>query len=884
MYISAQVTPNMKEVLVWERTEKGRVTKRYPAPYYFYVQDKDGEYSDIHNNRLRRLDFADYQKFKEQRDRYQNFGEKIYESDIAVDQKILSQHYYGKELQTDSHISFFDIEVDYDREQGFSSPQNPYAPINAISLFHFWNQKSYMLLLSPHLSKWNPGPRWTKEMLSPETRELAEIMFFDSEEDLLIKFFEMIQDTDIISGWNSEGFDVPYVYERCLRLWGDAGKKLWCFDEAKEPRYKEVEGKFGQIDQVLEIFGREHIDYLKAFQKFEMSMRPSYTLEAISDEILPDLKKLDYDGTLYSLYREDFEHFVRYGIRDSECLDGFEKSLGYVRLAVQMTHGSTTHLKNVMGTLKVVENAIINFCHYEMDKKVPDSNKNVDMNMGKFTGAAVLKPRVGMHERVAALDVNSLYPSAIRTVNISPEKIMGQFFENHRAYEAIHAKSSEELYFRTEDGEVEIKTGEEWYDYFREQNYTISGYGTVFNQDSQGFLPTILAKWFSQRKQYQAEAKSWKAKMKDLTKGSVEYREAQGKFEYFYRLQYVYKILLNSTYGALGNKYFKFFDIRMAESTTRSGRAILMHMIAYVAKLMDGVYSPPTRTVDEETGSESFLPSSDCIIYGDTDSCYYLTYAESLAEAKEVCALVEKKTNASFAPFVKEAFNSDNNVIKAGLDLISSRSIFIKPKMYIMHLDHFEDNDVDKIKVMGLQIKKTTIPKPIGNKLTSFIEALLKGGNWRSIQEQIVEYKEQILASEDIMDMGLPKGIRGIEDYTQRWKNKEPDLRIPGHVSAAILYNMCLETYGDKESQKIVSGSKIKTFYLTEKFGNFKSIALPTDAKKLPDWFIEHFEGIIDRDAQGLRLIDSPLKHILGAIGEKIPTRKTLLFDSLVEY
>lgn len=883
MYISAQVTPNMKEVLVWERTEKGRVTKRYPAPYYFYVQDKDGEYSDIHNNSLRRLDFSDYQKFKEQRDRYQNFGEKVYESDIAVDQKILSQYYYGKELKTDSHISFFDIEVDYDREQGFSSPQNPYAPINAISLFHFWNQKSYMLLLSPHLSKWNPGPRWTKEMLTPETRELAEIMFFDSEEELLIKFFEMIQDTDIISGWNSEGFDVPYVYERCLRLWGDKGKKLWCFDEAKEPRYKEVEGKFGQIDQVLEIFGREHIDYLKAFQKFEMAMRPSYTLESISDEFLPELKKLDYDGTLYSLYREDFEHFVRYGIRDSECLDGFEKKLGYVRLAVQMTHGSTTHLKNVMGTLKVVENAIINFCHYRMDKKVPDSNKQVDMNMGKFTGAVVLKPRVGMHDRVAALDVNSLYPSAIRTVNISPEKIMGQFFENHRAYEEIYAKSAAELYFRTEDGDVEIKTGAEWYDYFREHNMTISGYGTVFNQDSQGFLPTILAEWYSLRKQYQGTAKEWKAKTKDMKKGSQEYIEANAKFEYYYRLQYVYKILLNSAYGALGNKYFKFFDIRLAESTTRSGRAILLHMIAYVAKLMDGTYSPPAEGVDDD-GKPIYSPSSDCIIYGDTDSCYYLTYAESLEEAKQVCAVVEKKTNASFPAFVKEAFNSDNNVIKAGLDLISSRSIFIKPKMYIMHLEHFEDNDVDKMKVMGLQIKKTNIPKPIGIKLTSFIESLLKGGDWRTIQEQIVEYKEEILASEDIMDMGLPKGIRGIEDYTQRWKNKEPDLRLPGHVSASILYNMCLETYGDKESQTIVSGSKIKTFYLTEKFGKFKSIALPTDAKKLPDWFVEHFEHLIDRDAQGLRLIDSPLKHILGAIGERIPTRKTLLFDSLVEY
>lgn len=882
MYISAQVTPNMKEVLVWERTKAGRVTKRYPAPYYFYVQDEDGEYSDIHDNKLRRLDFADYNSFKEKRDRYLNFGEKVYESDIAVDQKILSEHYYGKENTVDSHISFFDIEVDYDKEQGFSSPQNPYAPINAISLFHFWSQKSYMLLVSPHLSQWNPGPEWTVDMLSPETRAMADIQFFESEEELLLKFFELIQDTDIIVGWNSEGFDVPYVYERCLRLWGDRAKKLWCFDEAKEPRYKEVEGKFGQIDQVLEIFGREHVDYLKAFQKFEMSMRPSYTLDAISEEILPELKKLDYEGTLYSLYRNDFEHFVRYGIRDSECLDGFEKKLGYIRLAVQMTHGSTTHLKNVMGTLKVVENAIINFCHYEMNKIVPDSKKEVDMSMGKFTGAVVLKPRVGMHERVAALDVNSLYPSAIRTVNISPEKIVGQFFENHRAYEEIFAKSSAELYFRTEDGEVEIKTAAEWYDYFREQNFTLSGYGTVFNQDSQGFLPTILAMWYKLRKEYQATAKEWKAKAKELPKGSKEYNEANTKFEYYYRLQYVYKILLNSAYGALGNKYFKFFDIRLAESTTRSGREVLMHMIAFIAQLMDGVYSPPEKQIVD--GDTWFIPSSECIVYGDTDSCYFKTYAESVEDAKKICALVEKKTNASFSGFCKEAFNSDNNVIKAGLDLISSRSIFIKPKMYIMHLDYFEDNDVDKMKVMGLQIKKTNIPKPIAIKLTKFIERLLKGDDWRTIQEEIVEYKEEILESKDIMDMGLPKGIKGIEDYTDRWKRKEPDLRLPGHVSASIFYNTCLEHYGDKESQKIVSGSKIKTFYLTEKFGQFKSIAIPTDTKKLPPWFSEHFEHLIDRDAQGLRLIDSPLKHILGAIGERIPTRKSLLFDSLVEY
>lgn len=883
MYISAEVTPNMKEVLVWERTKKGRVTKRYPAPYYFYVQDDTGQYSDIHGNKLRRLDFENFQKFKEARDRYQNFREKTYESDIGPDQKILSKHYYGKTPEVESHISFFDIEVDYDINQGFSSPQNPYAPINAISLFHFWSQKSYMLLLSPHLSKWNPGPEWNIDMLSDETRAMADIRFFDTEAELLAEFFDLIADTDIISGWNSEGFDVPYVYERCMRLFGEAGKNLWCFDEAREPRYKEVEGKFGQIDQVLEIHGREHIDYLKAFQKFEMSMRPSYTLEAISEEILPNLKKLDYDGSLYSLYRNDFEHYVRYGIRDSECLDGFEKSLGYVRLAIQMTQGSTTHLKNVMGTLKVVENAIINFCHRTMGTIVPDSNKEVDMNMGKFTGAAVLKPRVGMHEGVAALDVNSLYPSAIRTVNISPEKIIGQFFENHRAYEEIVAQSSGELYFRTEDGEVEVRTGSEWYDYLREQNYTISGYGTVFNQDSKGFLPTILAEWFAQRKQYQAKAKEFKAEMKNHKEGSKAYLEAKTKHEYYYRLQYVYKILLNSSYGALGNKYFKFFDVRLAESTTRSGRAVLMHMIAYIAKLMDGAYAPPLEEVDDE-GKQIFLPNSECTVYGDTDSCYFLTYTTNLDEAKAVCEIVEKKTNKSFAPFVKEVFNSDHNEIKAGLDLISSRSIFIKPKMYILHLTNSEGTDVDKVKVMGLQIKKTTIPKPIGNKLTQFVESYLKGGNWREIQEGIVEYRDEILASKDIMDIGLPKGVKGVEDYTLKWKAQEPGLRLPGHVSASIFYNTCLDQYGDKESIRIVSGTKIKTFYLTQKFGKFTSIALPTDTKKLPPWFAEHFEQLIDRDKQGERLINSPLSPILGAIGERIPTRKSLLFDSLVEY
>lgn len=881
MYISAQTTPNMKEVIVWERTKKGRITKRYPAPYYFYVKDEDGEHLDIYDNRLKKCEFENYQDFKDARSRYSNFGEKLYESDIPFDQKILSEHYYGKELEVDSHISFFDIETDYDRQQGYARPDDAYAPISAISLFHFWSQKTYMLLLSPHLSEYEPGPVWNMDMLSDETKSRADIRFFDSEAELLLEFFELIEDTDVISGWNSDSFDVPYVYERCLRLFGDRGKKLWGFEGAKLPRYREVEGKFGQVDQVLEIFGREHIDFMKAFQKLEMVKRPSYSLENISDEVLPELPKLEYEGTLYSLYREDFEQFVRYGIRDSECLDGFEKKLGYVRIAIQMTHGSTTHLKNVLGTLKVVECAMVNYCHYDMNRIAPDTNKDFDMNAGKFAGAIVLKPKVGMHTRTAAIDITSLYPSGIRTVNISPEKVIGQFFENHRAYEEIYSKSSKSLTLRTEDGDVEVRTGAEWYDWLREQNYTISGYGTIFNQDSQGFFPAILTGWFGLRKKYNKEKNRYKDLLHSVDETDPNHSVYFSKFEYYHRLQYIYKILLNSAYGSLGNKYFKFFDVRLAESTTRSGRAILMHMVGKVSEVMDGTYAPPTESTDEK-GKPIYLPNSETIVYGDTDSTFFDTYADTLDEAKVVCGIVVKKVNDSFEPFVKEAFNSNHNQINTGLDLIASRSIFIKPKMYIMHLDHFDGDDVDMMKVMGLQIKKTSIPKPIGIQLTKYVESLLKGENWREIQEKIVAYRDVILDS-PTMQIGLPKGIKGLEAYEDEW-SKNPTCRLPGGHAAAIFYNTCLDQYGDTESLRIVSGSNMRVYYLTKKFGRFQSIAIPTDMKRFPPWFEEHFEELVDRTAQGIRLIDKPLSNILDAIGERIPTRKTLLFDSLVEY
>ncbi len=151
-------------------------------------------------------------------------------------------------------------------------------------------------------------------------------------------------------------------------------------------------------------------------------------------------------------------------------------------------------------------------------------------------------------------------------------------------------------------------------------------------------------------------------------------------------------------------------------------------------------------------------------------------------------------------------------------------------------------------------------------------------------KKELSSTKEDILAVDDVMQLGLPQGIKGIEEYKRRYDAKEDGLRVPGHVMASMFYNLCLENYGAKESMKIVSGTKIKKFYLSEKFGPYNSIAIPTDTKTLPPWFVEHFVPLISRDRQGIGLIDNPLKAILTAIGERIPTRKSLLFDSVVEY
>lgn len=755
----------------------------------------------------------------------------------------------------------------YTGPTGFATPENPYAPVSAISLYHHYSDRMILLVILPDNGK------WTAKDIPEDLYSIAEIIVCKTEKELLLRFLDEIDDSDIISGWNSAMYDVPYLYMRMMKRYGEAMANRLSFADAPAPKTKEVEAFKGQMRLKVDIFGRCHLDYMEVMKKFEQTDRPSWALEAVSEDVTPEFTKLEYEGTLYHLYYDNFPHFCRYNVRDTEVLKAFEQKLGYIEIAILNYHSSTALIGDVLGTVKIVEAALINKCHYELNVIAPDAK---DPSPGsseddeKFAGALVLDPIMGMHEWVFSVDVNSLYPSAIRTLNISPEMLVGQFFNDHMAFEEICLRSNKNLTLMLDDDTSETHLASEWPEIFKQRKWCVSGFGTVFNQEKQGFIPAILEEWYAGRKVFKAKMKEAKQNSKKYPKGSEENLKWEQEAAFYNRKQYIMKLLLNSTYGCLGNEFFKFFDIRMAESTTRSGRETLMHMVMTVALNLDGTYQ---------------YPSPSCI-YSDTDSCYAKAPVDNLEDCLRLAKIIEKKVNDSFSKFTEERFfciDNFNGLIKAELDTIADKSIFVKKKFYIMHLLYSDGAPTEKMKVMGLQIKKTIIPAPIRRVLTGYMEEFLKGVQWNDIARKVVAYKD-ILIKEQIVHIGLPKGIKGVEDYTRRWNIKEPGLRVPGHVNAAIFYNKCLEHFDDKESPRIQSGMKIKTYYLTKTFDKFKSIALPTDLKNPPEWFMEHFASLIDRNAQLERLVDKPLQSILTAIGEYAPTKKTILVADCFEY
>ena len=441
------------------------------------------------------------------------------------------------------------------------------------------------------------------------TNKFENTILFKTEKELLEAFLDLIDDADILTGWNSEGFDIPYMVNRVGKVMSKSHTRRFCLWD-KMPKERRFE-RYGAEQQTFDLIGRVHLDYMELYRKYTYHEMHSYSLDAIGEYELGD-PKVEYDGTLDQLYNNDFEKFIAYSRQDVELLVKLDAKLQFIDLANVLAHSNTVLLQTTMGAVAQTDQAIINEAHRQ-GLIVPD--KRYDKDTTTAAGAYVANPKKGMHKWVGSIDLNSLYPSILRSGNMSTETIIGQvrhtytkeMIENAKTvaeawegrfatheYELVMAKDiAEKLHLDFEDGTSFEATGAEIYEiiFNSGQPWIISANGTIFSYEKKGVIPGLLERWYAERKDLQARAREAR------TIGGDE-------FAFWDKRQLVKKINLNSLYGALLNPGSRFFDSRLGQSTTLTGRVIARHMAAELNKVIAGKYDY----------------MGDAIVYGDTDS------------------------------------------------------------------------------------------------------------------------------------------------------------------------------------------------------------------------------------------------------------------------
>jgi len=408
-YVDALFDRSGDRIHIVERINGLRAFKEFPANYVFYYEDPKGKHRSIYGTPVTRFSTRSAKEFhKETKIQGQK---RLYESDINPVFRCLEENYMNVEspkLQT----AFFDIEVDFDPEKGYSSPNDPFNPITAISVYMDWMDKLVTLVLPPKKISWAEA--------EATVAKFEDTYLFEREEDMLGTFLDLIEDADILSGWNSEGYDIPYCVNRVTRVLSKDDTRRFClWDQLPKKRTFE---RFGAENITFDIVGRVHMDYMQLYRKYTYEERHSYSLDAIGEHELNE-RKTAYEGTLDQLYNDNFETFIEYNRQDTHLLKKLDDKLKFLDLANELAHANTVLLQTTMGAVAVTEQAIINEAH-ERGLVVPNRRERLTDEDTQAAGAYVAYPRKGLHDWIGSVDINSLYPSAIRALNMGNEAIV----------------------------------------------------------------------------------------------------------------------------------------------------------------------------------------------------------------------------------------------------------------------------------------------------------------------------------------------------------------------------------------------------------------------------------------------------------------------------
>ena len=885
-YVDAMFDRDSDIIRTVERKDGKRHFHEYPVKYTFYYEDPRGKYKSVYSDPLTRVVCKTTKDFR--KEVAINNSKKLFESDINPIFQCLSENYLNQDAPK-LNIAFFDIETDFDPERGFADPSDPFMPITSISVYLQWMETMVCLAVPPKTL--------TMDQAKKTLEGIDNVMLFEKESEMIDTFLTLIEDADILSGWNSEGYDIPYTVNRTSRVLSKDDTRRFCL-WGQLPKKREFE-KFGKTAETYDLVGRVHLDSLNLYRKYTYEERHTYRLDAIG-EIEVGENKVPYEGTLDQLYNNDFRKFIEYNIQDTALLDKLDKKLRFIDLSNELAHANTVLLQTTMGAVAVTEQAIVNEAHHR-GLQVPNRKKRDDENT-QAAGAYVAFPKKGLHKWIGSMDLNSLYPSVIRALNMAPETIVGQIrpdISDARVTEDMGLKKksfagSWEGRFATEEydavmeqrrdtsltvdfenGQTEVLSGAEIYKLIFDSNnpWMLSSNGTIFTTEFEGVIPGILKRWYSERKELQAQLKKAKDAGNEI------------EIEYWDKRQLVKKINLNSLYGAILNPGCRFFDKRIGQSTTLSGRTIVKHMSAEVNKVITGTY--------DHVG--------EAMIYGDTDSCYFSAYPTLKADIDagkipwskdNVITLydqVSEAANSTFEKFMLDAFHcpkSRSEVIAAGREIVAESGLYITKKRYaalVYDVEGFR-SDVDgkpgKVKAMGLDLRRSDTPVFMQEFLSELLLMVLTNAPQEDVLERITVFRKEF-SERPGWEKGSPKRANKIGHY-QRLEEKLGKANMPGHVRASINWNTLKRMNGDKYSQEIVDGMKVIVCKLKQNPLGYTSVAYPTDELHIPEWFKEL---PFDDAAMAETIIDNKLGNLIGVLNYPLEdTKQHNTFNSLFDF
>jgi DNA polymerase elongation subunit (family B) len=733
-------------------------------------------------------------------------------------------------------IGVIDIEVG--SENGFPDPYEANEPITAIAITYL-NDKTYVFGCGIY-----------------ETQGDEIYVKCKDEYTLCRKFMELWTKKcpDIVTGWNTKFFDIPYLINRFRKILGEPDtKKLspWNFIGERKTVIN------GRNLIAYELLGVASLDYIELYRWYAPGgkSQESYRLDAIAQVELGE-GKISYDeyDNLHSLYRLNFQKFIEYNIKDVQLILRLEDKLKLLELAVTLAYDTKSNFEDVFAQTRMWDAMTYS---YLLEKNIIVPPRVVKEKDGMFEGAYVKEVQVGLHDFVASFDLNSLYPHLMMQYSISPETLIEP--ENY----------TDEMRRILSEGVTVDKMLKKEVNTDGLVNATLTPNGQFFRTDIKGFLPTMMEEMYTDRSKFKKLMLVAKQEYENETDESKKY-EIEKRIAKYNNIQLAKKVSLNSAYGALGSQYFRFYDLRMALGVTTAGQLSIRWIEAKLNQYMNKVLN--TKDVDY-------------VIASDTDSIYLRlgelvnrVYNSRIPDTDVVIKFMDKVCDEKLQPYIDKCYQELADYVKAPTQKmqmkregLSNKGIWTAKKRYILNVYNNEGVQYKEpdMKVMGLEMVKSSTPYVIRTKMKQAIKIMINGTEL-DMHNFIADFKEEFkgLPPEEISS---PRGCNGLAKYYDA--SSFYKLGTPIHVKGAILYNYYLKEKDlTKKYPLIQEGEKLKYSYL--KMPNpFKDTVISFPGR-LPKEFGLH--DYIDYDTQFEKAFVEPIKVILNCMGWKTEKTSTL--------